>query len=48
MPQKRYWIPGLGLALVKELCEAMGGSVAAASAPGTGSCFSTRLSRVKG
>ncbi len=39
---------GLGLALVKELCEAMGGSVAAASAPGTGSCFSTRLSRVKG
>ena len=36
---------GLGLALVKELAEAMHGSVAAASAPGEGSCFSVRLPR---
>lgn len=34
---------GLGLALVKELTEAMGGSVAAESAPGAGSCFALRL-----
>ena len=34
---------GLGLALVKELTEAMGGSVAAESTPGQGSCFSVRL-----
>lgn len=34
---------GLGLALVKELTEAMGGSVAAESAPGAGSCFTLRL-----
>jgi len=34
---------GLGLALVKELTEAMGGSVAAESALGEGSCFTLRL-----
>lgn len=34
---------GLGLALVKELAEAMGGSVAAESTLGQGSCFTIRL-----
>jgi signal transduction histidine kinase len=34
---------GLGLALVKELSEAMGGSVSVESDPGEGSCFSIRL-----
>jgi signal transduction histidine kinase len=34
---------GLGLALVKELIEAMGSSVAVTSVPGEGSCFSLRL-----
>jgi signal transduction histidine kinase len=36
---------GLGLALVKELTEAMGGSVEAVSTPGEGSCFAVRLPR---
>jgi signal transduction histidine kinase len=36
---------GLGLALVKELTEAMGGSVEANSTPGEGSCFTIRLPR---
>jgi signal transduction histidine kinase len=34
---------GLGLALVKELTEAMGGSVAVESTPGQGSCFTIWL-----
>ncbi len=34
---------GLGLALVKELTEAMGGSVGVESTPGEGSCFTIRL-----
>ncbi|MBV9787341.1 MAG: HAMP domain-containing histidine kinase [Chloroflexi bacterium] len=37
---------GLGLALVKELSEAMGGSVAVTSILGTGSSFTIRLPRI--
>jgi len=36
---------GLGLALVKDLVEAMGGAVDARSTPGEGSCFSVTLPR---
>lgn len=36
---------GLGLALVKELTEAMDGCVEAESTPGEGSCFTVRLKR---
>ncbi len=36
---------GLGLALTRELTEAMGGSVTAVSTPGEGSCFTVRLQR---
>lgn len=36
---------GLGLALVKDLAEAMGGTVEATSTPGEGSCFAVRLPR---
>lgn len=36
---------GLGLALVKELTEAMDGTVSVVSTPGEGSCFTLRLKR---
>jgi len=36
---------GLGLALVKELIEAMGGSVGVECSPGQGSCFTVRLQK---
>ena len=34
---------GLGLALSRQLVEAMGGSIAVCSAPGQGSCFTVRM-----
>lgn len=40
---RRYRGTGLGLALVKELTERMGGSVEVDSAPGKGTCMSVRL-----
>jgi len=39
---------GLGLAMVKGIAEAHGGSVTADSAPGQGSCFTLRLPRGSG
>jgi signal transduction histidine kinase len=39
---------GLGLALAKELTEAMGGAITAASTPGEGSRFTVRLARESG
>lgn len=39
---------GLGLALVKELTEAMGGRVAIESTPGQGSCFTIAVPRAAG
>jgi signal transduction histidine kinase len=42
---ERWGGAGLGLALVKELTQAMGGSVDATSTPGEGSCFTAHLPR---
>ena len=39
---------GLGLALVKELIEAINGTISVVSTPGEGSCFTIRLPRAEG
>lgn len=39
---------GLGLALCRQLVESMGGTIAAASTPGAGSCFTVRLPAADG
>ncbi len=44
-PNSTFENAGLGLALVKELTEAMGGSVAVESTPGQGSCFTLNVRR---
>jgi len=42
---RHYGGTGIGLALVKELVELMGGQIAVDSAPGQGACFEVRLPR---
>ena len=42
-PDGRRWSSGLGLAIVHELCERMGGSVSVESALGQGTTFTVRL-----
>jgi two-component system sensor histidine kinase BaeS len=43
IPDGRRWSSGLGLALVKELCDRMGGSVELESTLGKGTTFTVRL-----
>ena len=43
-PDGRRWSSGLGLAIVHELCERMGGSVEVGSTVGAGTTFTVRLS----
>lgn len=42
-PSRRYGGSGLGLVIVKKLCELMGGSASAQSTPGLGSAFTASL-----